>query len=167
MLLFTVCYLKVWDDLYFMVKSFLHYRRQLDRYAPQRDRTNKMACRLAKTQVSLGTRPVWSESSPCAVWAAKDPTFPHADSEDSDQTRRMPRLIWVFARRIGHFVGFAMHRLICLCLIADLIFFYFMIEWDLYSLIEWNFLFHDRVGSLPFDRVEIFISWLSGIFTVW
>ena len=32
-------------------------------------------------------------------WVAKDPRFLHADSEDSDQTGRMPRLIWVFARR--------------------------------------------------------------------
>ena len=51
----------------------------------------------AKTQISLGIRPVWSESSPCAQRVAKDPSFLHADSEDSDQTGRMPRLIWVFA----------------------------------------------------------------------
>ena len=48
--------------------------------------------------------PVWSESSLCAQWVAKDPRFLHADSEDSDQTERMPRLIWVFAGRTGHFV---------------------------------------------------------------
>ena len=51
----------------------------------------------AKTQISLGIRPVWSESSLCTQWAAKDPRFLHADSEGSDQTGRMPRLIWVFA----------------------------------------------------------------------
>ena len=50
-----------------------------------------------KTQISLGIRPVWSESSLCAQWVAKDPSFLHADSEDSDQTGRMPRLIRVFA----------------------------------------------------------------------
>ena len=32
-------------------------------------------------------------------WVAKDLSFLHADSEDSDQTGRMPRLIWVFAVR--------------------------------------------------------------------
>ena len=47
----------------------------------------------------LGIRPVWSESSLCAQWVAKDPMFLHADSENSDQTGRMPRLIWVFAGR--------------------------------------------------------------------
>ena len=56
-------------------------------------------CAHSKTQISLGIRPVWSESSLCAQWVAKDPSFLHADSEDSDQTGRMPRLIWVFAGR--------------------------------------------------------------------
>ena len=36
---------------------------------------------------------VWSESSLCAQWVAKDLSFLHADSEDSDLTGRMPRLI--------------------------------------------------------------------------
>ena len=38
----------------------------------------------------------------CAQWVAKDPRFLHADSEDSDQTGQMPRLIRVFAGHIGH-----------------------------------------------------------------
>ena len=59
----------------------------------------KWRVRPAKTQISLGIRPVWSESSPCAQWVAKDSSFLHADSEGSDQTGRMPRLIWVFAGR--------------------------------------------------------------------
>ena len=68
-------------------------------YEPRHDKTNKMSVRPAKTQISLGIRPIWSESSLCAQYVAKDPSFLHADSEDSDQTGRMPRLIWVFARR--------------------------------------------------------------------
>ena len=58
-----------------------------------------MSVRQAKTQISLGIRPVWSESSLCAQWVAKDSSFRQAESEDSDQTGRMPRLIWVFAGR--------------------------------------------------------------------
>ena len=58
-----------------------------------------MSVRRAKNQISLGIRPVWSESSLCALWVAKDPRFLHAERGDSDQTGRMPRLIWVFARR--------------------------------------------------------------------
>ena len=66
---------------------------------PRHDKTNKVRVRPAKTQISLCIRPVWSESSLCAQWLAKDPSFLHADSEDSDQTGRMPRLMWVFAGR--------------------------------------------------------------------
>ena len=55
----------------------------------------------AKTQISLGIHPVWSESTLCTKWVAKDSSFLRADSEDSDQTGRMPKLIWVFA---GHTV---------------------------------------------------------------
>ena len=66
---------------------------------PRYDKTNKMSVRPGKTQISLGIRPVCSEFSLCAQWVAKDPSFLHADSEDSDQTGRMPRLIWVFGRR--------------------------------------------------------------------
>ena len=74
---------------------------------PRHDKTKNMCVRPAKTQISLGIRSVWSESSLCAQWVAKDPRFLHADSEDSDQTGWMPRLIWVFAGRT-HFVGFVM-----------------------------------------------------------
>ena len=59
----------------------------------------KWPVRPAKTQISLGIRPVWSECLLCDQCVAKDPRFLHADSEDSDQTGRMPRLIWVFAGR--------------------------------------------------------------------
>ena len=65
----------------------------------------------AKTQISLGIRPDWSEASLCAQWVAKDQRFLHADSEDSDQTGQMLRLIWVFAGRTLIFLGFVMSRL--------------------------------------------------------
>ena len=71
----------------------------------------KWSVRPAKTRISLGICPVWSESLQCAQWVAEDPMFLYADSEDSDQTGRMPRLIWVFAGRKGHFVGFVMRQL--------------------------------------------------------
>ena len=80
-------------------------------YEPPHDKTNKMTVRPEKTQIRLGICPVWSESLLCAQWVAKDPSFLHVDSEDSDQTGRMPRLIWVFAGRTCHFVGFVVRRL--------------------------------------------------------
>ena len=58
-----------------------------------------MSVRPANTQISLGIRTVWSESSLCA-WRKLGSLATHqAHSEDSDQTGRMPRLIWVFAGR--------------------------------------------------------------------
>ena len=72
-----------------------------------------MSMRPSKTQISLGICSVWSESSLCAQWVAKDPVLLHADSEDSDQ---MPRLIWVMAGRTGHFVGFVAWQLLYLFL---------------------------------------------------
>ena len=66
----------------------------------------------AKTQISLGIRPVWSESL-LSTWRKLGSLTTHwAHSKDSDQTGRMPRLIWVFAGRTCHFVGFVMRRLI-------------------------------------------------------
>ena len=66
---------------------------------PRHDKTNKVSMRPAKTQISLGIRPVWSESS-LSAWRNFGLLATHwAHSEDSDQTGRMPRLIWVFAGR--------------------------------------------------------------------
>ena len=42
----------------------------------------KWPVRPAKTQISLGIGPVWSESSLYFKWVAKDPRFLDADSED-------------------------------------------------------------------------------------
>ena len=66
--------------------------------------------RPGKTQISLGIRPVWSESSLSTwrnLWALA--TY-WAHSEVSDQTGWMQRLIWGFNGRICHFVGFVVMR---------------------------------------------------------
>ena len=63
--------------------------------------------RLAKTQISLGIHPVWSESSLCTQLVAKEPKFLHADSKDwSDWADAQADLSlhWVHT----HFVGFVM-----------------------------------------------------------
>ena len=71
----------------------------------------KWHVRSSKTQISLGVRPVWSESS-LSTWRKLGSLTTHwAHSEDSDQTGRMPRLIWVFVGRTCHFVGFVMRWL--------------------------------------------------------
>ena len=72
----------------------------------------KRHVRPAKTQISLGFRPVWSESSLSAWQKLRSSATHWVHSEDSDQTRRMPSLIWVFAGHTCHFVGFVyiLHR---------------------------------------------------------
>ena len=68
-------------------------------YEPRHDKTNEMSVSPAKTQISLGIRPVWSVSSLSALGDLGSLATHWAHSEDSDQTRRMPRLIRVFAGR--------------------------------------------------------------------
>ena len=53
--------------------------------------------RPVMNQISQRIHAVWWESSQCTPWLAKDQKRLQADSEDSDQTARMRKLIWVFA----------------------------------------------------------------------
>ena len=72
-----------------------------------------MAVRPSKTQISLGIRPVRSESS-LSAWRKTGFLAIHwAYSKDSDQTGRMPRLIWVFAGRTVILLVFLMSWLVC------------------------------------------------------
>ena len=59
-----------------------------------------------------GTRPVWSETSLSAWRILGSLVTQWAHSKDSDQ---MPRLVWVFAGRTSHFVGFVMILVGWLC----------------------------------------------------
>ena len=52
------------------------------------NKTNSVAVRPAKIQIAQSDQSVL-----CAHWVAKDLSFLHADSKDSDQTGWMPRLI--------------------------------------------------------------------------
>ena len=64
-----------------------------DTNEPIYDKTNNMTMRPAKTQISLGIRPVWSESS-LSAWRNLESLATHwSHSKHSDQTGRMPRLI--------------------------------------------------------------------------
>ena len=74
-------------------------RVERKQFEPRHDKTNNVAVRPAKTQISLGIRPVGSESSLSAGRNLELLATHWAHSEDSGQTGRMPRLIWVFAGR--------------------------------------------------------------------
>ena len=66
---------------------------------PRHDKTNKVSVRPGKTQISLGIPPVWLESSLFSWWKLVSLATHWVQGEDSVQTGRMPRLIWVFAGR--------------------------------------------------------------------
>ena len=57
--------------------------------------------------ISLDTIPVWSEYMLCTLWVAKGVMLFHVDNDDIVQAVGLHRLIWVFAGRIAHFVGFS------------------------------------------------------------
>ena len=72
---------------------------------------NKLKGR-ANTQISLGIHSVWTESS-VSAWRNLGSLATHyAHREESDQTERIPRPIWVFAGRTRNFIGFVTMRLI-------------------------------------------------------
>ena len=84
---------------HFFLAIFLLCHSCIWTFEPPDDKTNNVVVRPAKTQISLGIRPVWSGSS-LSAWRNLGSLATHwAHSEDSDQTERMPRLIWVFAGR--------------------------------------------------------------------
>ena len=83
------------------------WAKMISSFEPRHDKTNKMSVRPAKTQISLGIRPVWSESSPSA-WRSIGSLATHwAHSEDSDQSGHPPRLIWIFAGRTVNLLVFS------------------------------------------------------------
>ena len=72
-------------------------------FEPWHDKTNKMTVHPAKTQISLGTHPVWSESS-LSAWRKLVSLATHwAHIEDSD-AEADPSLCWAHTV----FVGFVM-----------------------------------------------------------
>ena len=80
------------------------------------DKTNNVAVRPAKTQISLGIRPVWSESS-LSTWRQLGSLATHwMHSEDwSDWADAQADLSLRWAHT--HFVGFVMSWLISICLL--------------------------------------------------
>ena len=71
----------------------------------------KWYVRPAKTRISLGMCPVWSESL-LSAWRKLESFVTHwAHSEDSDQTGQMPMAGLSIRWGHSHFVGFVMRQL--------------------------------------------------------
>ena len=70
--------------------------------------------RPAKTQISLGIRPVWSVFAVRLkkAWVLRNPL--RAQIRLGGYLAHMHYAIWVFAGRTSHFVGFVMRRLKCI-----------------------------------------------------
>ena len=81
-------------------------------FEPQHDKTNKMMCAPSEDLDQPG-----HPTSLIRVFVVrmKKPlvlSYPQCTAK-TDQTGRMPRLIWVFVERTGHFAGFVMLGLFC------------------------------------------------------
>ena len=83
---------------------------------PAHDKTKTMACAPSEDWDQPGHPPCLIRVFAVRMKKAWSIATYSAHSEDSDQTVRMPRLIWVFAGRTCHFVGFVMRWLILLLL---------------------------------------------------
>ena len=93
----------------------LNYRNNCRNWFwPPHDKTNKMTVRPAKTRISLGICPVWSESS-LSAWRKLWSLATHlVHREDPGQTGRMPWLIWVFAGHTLILLVLSCHGSFCL-----------------------------------------------------
>ena len=116
---------------------------------PQHDKTNEVSVRPAKTQISLGIRPVWSESS-LSAWRNLGFLATHwGHSKSSDQTGRMPRLIWVFAGRT-----LILLVLSCRGSNDSLIFFFF----QSFSALHWNYFATMKILAFQILAFQIHVS---------
>ena len=73
----------------------------------QHDKTNIDLCIRPVWSECLGIRPVWSETS-LSTWRSIGSLVP---IKQRQRSFGMPRQIWAFTGRTGHFVGFVMLRL--------------------------------------------------------
>ena len=121
-------------------------------YEPRHDKTNKMSVRPAKTQISLGIRPVRSESSLCVQWVAKDPRFLHAGSEDSESSLGAHSFCW-FCHVAAH-ISFR-HVTKFVYLFCDWFPAKFMTEF----ILNWN---TQVLSPMLFMRQNLLFSQLSG-----
>ena len=77
-------------------------------FEPPHDKTNKMIFVPSEVSDHPGHPPSLIRVFTVRSMGSLGPNFASADSTDSDQSGRMPRLTLVFTGRTDHFVGFVM-----------------------------------------------------------
>ena len=147
----AVCFLR--KCLYNVWKSSV----SLEICEPPREKTNKMAVCPAKTQISLGIRPVWSESSLSAWRKFGSLATRWEHSEDSDQSGRMPRLIRVLAWRTDILLVLSWGGSCCDLYYLNRGLFVQIV----FRILEW-FYVHQRLYNIPYLVKIVFNSPLNG-----
>ena len=80
--------------------GYISYCKWFAIIEPDMTKPTKWVCAQQRLRSAWASdQPVWPESSLSAWRKIRSLATHWAHSEDSDQTRRMPRLIWVFAGR--------------------------------------------------------------------
>ena len=103
-----------------VIISSMQYSKHIRKYQTVEDLSSKWDCTWQNQQNDLCAQrrftSAWaftqSDQSSLSTWrnlGSLGALWAH--SEDSDQTRQMPRLIWVYIGCTGHFAGFVMRRL--------------------------------------------------------
>ena len=85
--------LQIWAKYASSVNLVMMMRWSFILFELQHDKTNEMTCVPSKDSDQPGHPPSLIKFSLGTLWVAKDAMLLHADSEDSDQTGWMPRLI--------------------------------------------------------------------------
>ena len=96
---FIIVVLRIYQTVHFLTLN-----------EPKRQKQIFWFARPTKTQISLRIRAVWSESLLFAWRKFASLGIQNALSEDSDQTARMRRLIWIFAVRTCSEIRFLTFR---------------------------------------------------------
>ena len=103
---------RIWHKTHFLMARLT--AKVLPLLQMSRDMTKPAKWLWAQRRLRSAWTSAQSDQSSLSTWRKLGSLATHwAHSKDSDQTGRMPRLIWVFAGCTGHFVGFVMSWLKC------------------------------------------------------
>ena len=142
--------------------GFLYKRLRYCPHEPQHEKTNKVAAHPAKTQISLGIRPVWPESSLSTRRTPGSLATYWAHCEDwSDWADAQTDLSLHWARL--HVAGFVTSWVISFCVILTSFLTFYSQEnnnlflfWSLYKIVYWHSVRKQQRSGLHFLKFIMF-----------